>query len=97
MAEVGNGNYYRAGADGRELDSLLAEIDKLQRAQLQNRFEVKYIERFQYFLGLSLLALLVAELIPERRISLDKNIKFQTLIKNPFRKSEPSIQTNPSN
>jgi len=97
MAEVGNGNYYRAGADGSELDSLLAEIDKLQRAQLQNRFEVRYIERFQYFLGLSLLALLFAELIPDRRLSQVKVNRIQTLIKNPFRKRESAIQTNPSN
>ena len=97
MAEVGNGNYYRAAADGRELDSLLAEIDKLQRAQLQNRFEVKYIERFQYFLGLSLLALLVAEMIPDRRLSLKKVNRIQTVFRNPFRKSETAIQTNPSN
>jgi len=96
MAEVGSGNYYRAGADGRDLDNLLAEIDKLQKAQLQNRIEVKYIERFQYFLGLSLLALLVAELIPDRRSALDKLKVIQTKLRNPLRKSEPTIRTYPS-
>ena len=67
LAQTGNGKYYRATADGRELDSLLAEIDDLQRDQLQTRFETTYIERFQIFLALALAALIVAELIPERK------------------------------
>ena len=67
IASTGNGNYYRATADGRELDSLLAEIDSLQQAQLQSRFETHYIERFQIFLALAVVALVIGEFIPERR------------------------------
>ena len=67
IAKTGNGKYYRATADGHELDSLLAEIDDLQRVQLQTRFETTYIERFQIFLALALAALIVAELIPDRK------------------------------
>ena len=67
VAQTGNGKYYRATADGRELDSLLAEIDDLQRTQLQTRFETTYIERFQIFLALALAALIIAELIPDRK------------------------------
>lgn len=67
VAQTGKGRYYRATADGSELDALLAEIDNLQRAQLQSRFETRYIERFQIFLALGLAALVAAELIPERR------------------------------
>ena len=66
LAQTGNGNYYRASADGQELDQLLAEIDGLQRAQLQTRFETRHIERYQIFLGLALAALVVGELIPDR-------------------------------
>jgi len=68
IAQIGKGRYYRASADGRELNSLLSEIDKLQKAQLQSRFDIRYTERFQIFLGLALLALIIAELIPDRRI-----------------------------
>jgi len=71
IAQTGNGKYYRATADGRELDSLLAEIDDLQRAQLQTRFETTYIERFQIFLALALAALIVAELIPDRKATVN--------------------------
>lgn len=66
ITSIGGGRYYRASADGRELDSLLAEIDTLQRAQLQSRTTVNYIERFQIFLALGLLALVISELIPDR-------------------------------
>jgi Ca-activated chloride channel family protein len=66
IAQTGHGRYYRATADGRELDNLLAEIDNLQRAQLQSRFETRHIERYQIFLGLALLALVVSEMIPDR-------------------------------
>ena len=66
IAQSGHGRYYRAGADGRELDSLLAEIDKLQKAQLQTRYETRYIERYQIFLALALVALLLSEFIPDR-------------------------------
>ena len=97
MAEAGNGSYYRATADGRELDNLLAEIDRLQKAQLQNRFEVMYIERFQYFLGLALVTLLLAELIPDRKSSSISKRWIRNFSRNPLHKPEPSIQTNPGN
>jgi Ca-activated chloride channel family protein len=73
IAQTGNGKYYRATADGRELGSLLGEIDDLQRAQLQTRFETTYIERYQIFLALALAALIVAEMIPDRKKAVNSN------------------------
>lgn len=67
IAQTGNGRYFQATADGRELDQLLGEIDNLQKAQLQSRFETRKIERYQIFLLIALLALLIAEFIPERK------------------------------
>jgi Ca-activated chloride channel family protein len=67
VAQTGNGEYYRASADGAELDSLLAEIDQLQQAQLESRFETRKIDRFQIFLALAVIGLLLGELIPDRR------------------------------
>jgi Ca-activated chloride channel family protein len=66
IAEETGGRYFRASADGRELDLLLAEIAMLQRAQLDSRVTVRHIERYQIFLGLGLAALVISELIPER-------------------------------
>jgi Ca-activated chloride channel family protein len=67
IAQTGGGRYYRATAGGSELDSLLAEIDDLQRAELQSRFETTHIERFQIFLALAATALILGELIADRK------------------------------
>jgi hypothetical protein len=66
IAKNGNGKYYRASADGSELQSLLAEIDNLQKDQLQNRIETRQIERYQIFLALALILMVISELIPDR-------------------------------
>jgi Ca-activated chloride channel family protein len=67
IARVGNGRYFTTSADGSELDALLAEIDGLQRTQLQSRVETRFIERYQLFLALGLVLLLIAEILPDRR------------------------------
>lgn len=66
VADATGGRYFRAQADGRELDQLLDEIDSLQRAQLQSRVTVRHIERYQGFLAAGLIALVFSELIPDR-------------------------------
>jgi hypothetical protein len=66
IARVGRGQYYRASADGSELAALTVELDRLQAAQLDSRFETTKIERFQIFLLGAVLALMAAELIPGR-------------------------------
>ena len=66
IAVAGNGRYYRAEADGRELALLAAELDALETAQLESRFETQKIERYQPFLLAALLLLFVNEWIPER-------------------------------
>lgn len=66
IALLTNGRYFRASADGREVGFLADEISELQTASLESRFETRRIERFQWFLGLAILALVTIELIPER-------------------------------
>lgn len=74
IAQTGNGHYYRASADGSELDRLLAGIDNLQKVQLQSRFETRHIERYQIFLALALLALVISEMIPDRLTNRNLNL-----------------------
>ena len=66
IAEVGNGQYYRATASGGELETLIEELNTLQTAELASMLEVRGIERFQLFLLIGLAALVAAELIPDR-------------------------------
>lgn len=67
IAEVGNGKNYRATASGEELTSLLSEISSLQRANLQSRVETRMIERYQLFLAIGLIALVMSEILPENK------------------------------
>jgi Ca-activated chloride channel homolog len=67
IAKVGKGKYYRARADGSELSLLILELEQLEKAQMDSRFETTKIERFQIFLAGAVVALLVGEWIPLRR------------------------------
>jgi Ca-activated chloride channel family protein len=68
LAATTNGQYFRAAADGREVGYLASAVDKLQKGELESRFETRGIERFQWFLGLAILALIIIELIPDRLV-----------------------------
>jgi Ca-activated chloride channel family protein len=83
IAQIGNGRYFRAAADGSELDALVDELSDLQAAQLESRFETTKIERFQIFLAGAVIALILAEMIPAqvqvKNIS-DERKKFFSLV-----------------
>jgi Ca-activated chloride channel family protein len=66
IAQIGRGHYFRASADGSELDALIGELNTLQKAKLASQLETWSIERFQNFLLVALLALLVSEFFPDR-------------------------------
>jgi Ca-activated chloride channel family protein len=73
LATMGNGRYFRASADGREVGFLAAEISELQTSELESRFETRGIDRFQWFLFIAIVALTTIELIPDRiRLKLPK-------------------------
>ncbi len=66
IALTTGGQYFRTAADGREVGFLADAISKLQTGELESRFETRGVERFQWFLGLAILALVIGELIPDR-------------------------------
>jgi Ca-activated chloride channel family protein len=66
IAEIGGGRYFRSSASGSELTALVAELDRLQKAELSIQLEVRPIERFQVFLMAALLLMIFIELIPDR-------------------------------
>jgi Ca-activated chloride channel family protein len=66
LAVMTDGRYFRATADGREVGSLANEISELRTSELESRFETRGIERFQWFLAVAVVALVVIELIPDR-------------------------------
>ena len=66
IALTTHGQYFRAAADGREVGFLANAVSELQTGELESRFETRGIERFQWFLGPAILALIIIELIPDR-------------------------------
>ena len=66
IAATGNGQYYRASASGAELDALVAELNQLQQGEIGSQLEVRRIERYQIFLALALVLLVISMLIPDR-------------------------------
>ncbi len=77
IALTTGGQYFRAAADGREVGFLADVISQLQTSELESRFETRGVERFQWFLGLAILALVIIELIPDRLAP--KTTKAETL------------------
>jgi Ca-activated chloride channel family protein len=61
------GRYFRSTPSGREIDALVADLNDIEKSELEGRFETRRIERFQIFLFIGLLALVTKELIPDRK------------------------------
>lgn len=66
IARIGGGEYYRAAADGSELDRLVASLGELQQGALGAQVDARRIERYQIPLAAALLLLVVSWLIPDR-------------------------------
>ena len=66
IAREANGKYYRASTGSGAAEALSEELDGLQKESVESEFETRNVERFQAFLLISLIALVVIELIPER-------------------------------
>lgn len=66
IALLTDGRYFRAVPDGREVGFLADEINELQATEMESRFETRGIERFQWFLAVAVVALVIIELIPDR-------------------------------
>jgi Ca-activated chloride channel family protein len=63
VAGVGQGAYI----PGDRIHSLIDELDKLERAELNTRVFAEFAERFQYFAGFALLFLLIEFFIRSRK------------------------------
>jgi Ca-activated chloride channel family protein len=65
-----NGKYYNATPAEMELGKIYDEIDKMEKKELASRIFSQYEDRFQYFLSIGLILLIIDMLLPER-----KNVK----------------------
>ena len=65
VAEAGGGRYFRA-ADQDTIAGLATEIQSFQDESLQSEFSQKRVERFQLFLLVGALSLILAEVLTDR-------------------------------
>ncbi len=63
VAAEGQGAYI----PGDRINSLIDELDKLERAELKTRVFAEFAERFQYFAGFALLFLLLEFFLRTRK------------------------------
>jgi len=76
IASAGKGVYVRANNTQSGLKTVLEEINKLEKTKFESRMFSDYEDRFQYFIALSLIFLLLELLIFERKSKWLSKINF---------------------
>ncbi len=64
-----DGLYFRASASGEEVDAIVDSIAALETGENEEQFQVKGMERFEWFAGVALLFLTAEMLIDDRKRS----------------------------
>ena len=76
IASAGKGVYVRANNSQSGLKTILEEINKLEKTKFESRMFSDYEDRFQYFIAVSLILLLLELLIFERKSKWLSKINF---------------------
>ncbi len=68
VAASGEGTYVRANNSSNGLDVLMDELEGMQREEFDSKMFTSYEDRFQYFIAVALLLLLIEVLLPSRKL-----------------------------
>ncbi len=68
VAAAGEGTYVRANNSRTGLDVLMDELEGMQREEFESKMFTSYEDRFQYFIAVALLLLLIEVLLPSRKL-----------------------------
>lgn len=74
IASAGNGIYIRATNTRLGLNSLLDEINKMEKEEIESKFYSEYDEQFQYIIGIVLFFLFLEFILLERKNKLLQSI-----------------------
>ncbi|MFM1876852.1 MAG: hypothetical protein RL266_2589 [Bacteroidota bacterium] len=74
IAASGEGTYVRANNSNTGLNTLMDELEGMQREEFGSKMFTSYEDRFQYFVAVALLLLLLELLIPSRKLKLFRNV-----------------------
>jgi len=75
IASAGNGIYVRANNTQAGLSKVFEEINKLEKTEFESKMFSDYEDRFQYFIALSIIFLILELLIFERKSKLLRKIE----------------------
>ena len=75
LAAIGNGKYVRAGNNNFGLKKIYNDISKIEKTEFDSKIFSDYEDRFQYFIAISALLLLIEIFIFERRSKWARKIK----------------------
>jgi len=75
IASAGNGIYVRASTGQDGLSRIIEEINTLEKQDIETKMFSEYEGRFQYFIAIGLMLLLIEFLIPERKSKWINKIK----------------------
>lgn len=67
LAQAGKGSFYHATFGGSHIDSIVADIDQLEKAEFDSEFVTQYDEKFQIFLFLAFLVGCFEIILGERK------------------------------
>jgi Ca-activated chloride channel family protein len=75
IAQAGKGIYIRANNTQMGLNTLFNEVNKMEKTEMESQIYADYDEKFQYFIGLALLLILLDFTVLERKNKYLKNLK----------------------
>jgi len=70
VAAAGKGTYVRANNSKTGLDALMDELEGMERQEFDSKMFTSYEDRFQYFLAVALVFLILELLIPSRKLKM---------------------------
>jgi Ca-activated chloride channel family protein len=76
IAASGEGIYVRANNSRTGLNALMDELEGMERDEYDSKMFTSYEDRFQYFIALALLLLLIELLLPSRKLKVFRNMNF---------------------
>ncbi|MCB9192223.1 MAG: VWA domain-containing protein [Flavobacteriales bacterium] len=74
IAASGEGTYVRANNSRTGLNALMDELEGMQREEFGSKMFTSYEDRFQYFIAVALLLLLIEVLLPSRKLKMFSNV-----------------------
>lgn len=76
IAASGEGTYVRANNSRTGLNALMDELEGMEREEFGSKMFTSYEDRFQYFIALALLLLIIELLLPSRKLKMFEGVNF---------------------